>query len=332
MASGPSVKVGGTLFADYAYISSPESIDGDGHAFHPQVFNVTRSYLNITGNLSKALAFRFTPDIARETGAGSSLNGSLVFRVKYAYLQTNLDQWTAPGTWVRFGVQQTPFLDFQEGIYRYRFQGTMFAEREGFLTSADAGVSFHSNLPHDYGDIHVGIYNGETYRKAEVNDQKAFEMRGTLRPFASGGPVLKGLRVTGYYRADHYVRNAERNRAIIGATFEHKLVNLGADYLRASDQVSASAAQANAAGYSFWATPKAGNGWEGLLRFDRLTPNRSLSDQTRTRTLVGAAYWVPLPAGVSTAFLLDYDRLVTKGLTQNPPSDTRIALHALLSF
>ncbi len=26
-------------------------------------------------------------------------------------------------------MQQTPFIDYTEGIYRYRFQGTTFAER-----------------------------------------------------------------------------------------------------------------------------------------------------------------------------------------------------------
>ena len=39
----------------------------------------------------------------------------------------------------------------------------MFAEREGFYNSADAGASFHYNLPSNYGDVHVGVYNGENY-------------------------------------------------------------------------------------------------------------------------------------------------------------------------
>ena len=44
-------------------------------------------------------------------------------------------------------MQQTPFIDYTEGIYRYRFQGTIFTEREGYMTSSDFGVSFHSTLP-----------------------------------------------------------------------------------------------------------------------------------------------------------------------------------------
>ena len=65
-----------------------------------------------------------------------------MFRVKYAYLQTNLDDWTGRGSYARFGIQQTPYLDFLESIYRYRFQGTMFTERIGLFASADAGVSY----------------------------------------------------------------------------------------------------------------------------------------------------------------------------------------------
>ncbi len=118
------------------------------------------------------MAFRITPDVARETGAGTSLNGSLVFRLKYAFAQVNLDDWMPKGSWVRLGIQQTPWLDYEEGIYRYRFQGTMFAEREGYFASADAGASFHYTLPDDWGDVHAGVYNGENYNKAEVEQRE----------------------------------------------------------------------------------------------------------------------------------------------------------------
>ena len=142
----PSIRVGATLFADYTYTTSPTATDTDGNTYHPSQFNVARSYLNITGNISHIVGFRFTPDIVRESGTGSTLNGSLTFRVKYAYAQMNLDDWMEKGSWVRLGIQQTPWVDFEEGIYRYRFQGTVFAERIPLptaMTSSDAGVSFH---------------------------------------------------------------------------------------------------------------------------------------------------------------------------------------------
>src|SRR5580765_6100730 len=227
----PSIKVGVTLYADYSYTQSPETTDADGNIINPSAFNVSRSYINITGNISHIVAFRITPDVVRQSGllslgSGSSIsNDSLVFRIKYAFAQINLDDWMTRGSWVRLGIQQTPLLDYEEGIYRYRFQGTTFTEREGFYNSADAGVSFHTNFPSNYGEVHAGYYNGEGYAKPEANDQHAFDIRGTLRPFAQGAPVLRGLRVTGFYVADDYVKGAERKRAVGQLTYEHQYIN-----------------------------------------------------------------------------------------------------------
>src|SRR5918912_932009 len=79
----PKINLGATIFADYTYQDSPQTKDADGNTIHPSAFNVTRAYINVTGNLNHYLGFRITPDIARETGSGSSLSGSLNFRVKY---------------------------------------------------------------------------------------------------------------------------------------------------------------------------------------------------------------------------------------------------------
>src|SRR3954453_5977012 len=156
----PSFKVGATIFADYTFNQSPEVKDADGNTIHNSSFNVSRAYINVTGNLNHRISWRITPDIARESGTGSSLNGSYTFRLKYAYAQFNLDDWLGKGSWTRFGMQQTPWVDFMEGVYRYRFQGTIFEDREGDLSSSDVGASLHYNLPANYGDIHGGVYNG----------------------------------------------------------------------------------------------------------------------------------------------------------------------------
>src|SRR5213593_240984 len=200
----PSIRVGAVIYPDYTYTLNPETTDGAGNTIHFSQFNISRSYINITGNISHIVAFRITPDVARETSTFSNLVGSLEFRIKYAYAQFNLDDWMTKGSYARFGIQQTPWLDFAEGVYRYRFQGTMFVEREGYFASADAGASFHYQLPSNYGDVHVGVFNGENYNKAEVNNEKSFQIRGTLRPFANPATpeLLHGLRGHVFYDAD----------------------------------------------------------------------------------------------------------------------------------
>src|ERR1700732_4215860 len=93
----PSVKVGVTLYTDYTYQQNPQVTDGDLNTINPSGFNVSRSYINITGNLNHIVSFRITPDVTRESGlvtlgTGSTVsNDSLVFRIKYAFGQFNLD-------------------------------------------------------------------------------------------------------------------------------------------------------------------------------------------------------------------------------------------------
>jgi hypothetical protein len=344
----PSIKVGAVIFADYTYNSDPTTKDQDGNTIHADGFQVTRSYINVTGNISHFVAFRITPDITRENFAGLTpapgLAGSYVFRLKYAFAQFNMDDWMTKGSWVRFGLQQTPFVDYTEGIYRYRFQGTTFAEREGFLTSSDNGVSFHYNIAKNYGDVHVGYYNGDGYSKPEANDQQAFQIRGTLRPFATSTPVLRGFRITGFYDGDNYVKNDEKTRAIFEATFEHKYLNAGYDYLNATDQTLKVNPKIKSSGYSFWFTPKSTIGLEGLFRYDHYTPTTSTTgappavgtpafDQRyRYRTIVGVAYWFKHQGAVSSALMLDYDGFNQDHLVPAQPKQNKIALHALINF
>lgn len=328
----PSIRVGATIFADYTYTTDPEVTDADGNTIRNSAYNVTRAYINVTGNISHIVAFRITPDVVRDTDVGSSLNGSLAYRLKYAYAQFNLDDWMTRGSYARFGIQQTPYLDFAEAIYRYRFEGTMFAEREGYFASADGGASFHYQLPRNFGDIHVGHYNGDNYNRAEINDQKALMIRGTVRPFAAAPLlVLRGLRLTGFYDGDAYVRDGPRTRAIGMVSFENTYLNAAFEYLSAADQPSVTRPKVDSQGYSIWATPRSTIGWEGLLRYDHLTPNDGDTSQTRDRTILGIAYWFPHQGNVSAAMLLDYD---SQTFSTNPalPSVKRVGVHGLINF
>jgi len=328
----PAIKVGATIFTDYTYTDEPTTTDADGNTIHPASFNIGRAYVNITGNVSHRIAFRITPDISRltTTGATTSLDGSLVIRLKYAYGQFNLDEAWGKGSWVRLGQHQTPWVNFMEDVYRYRFQGTIFADREGFLSSSDVGLSAHYSLPGNYGEVHVGYYNGDTYTKAEANDQKAIQGRVSFRPLPMAG-VLKGLRITAFYDDDHYVKSDVRTRLLYAATFEHKYVNAGVEHLDTDDQTTAVATEVKGTGYSIWATPKFPKGWEALLRLDHLKPNKDV-DAAKDRKILGVAYWFKVLQGpVSAAILLDYEN-VSYDAALAKPDETRYAVHTLFNF
>jgi hypothetical protein len=143
----PSIRVGGTLFADYTYTLAPETTDADGNLVNPNAFSVVRAYINVSGQVNHLFSFRITPDLSRESGTGSSLAGSMVFRLKYGFAQLNLDDWMWRGSFVHGGMIPTPYVEFEESIYRYRFQGPVFVDRETFLPSADLGAAFRTQFP-----------------------------------------------------------------------------------------------------------------------------------------------------------------------------------------
>ena len=331
------IQVGAVLFYDYTYTKAPHSVDAAGQEISRNAFNVTRTYLNVRGRISRHIQFRITPDIRPETGSGSSLSGSLSFRLKYGYAQFDLSEWTSgwTNTWVRGGIQQTPFIDAEEPVYRYRFQGTLFAERDGGMSSADAGVSFHTDLPNRYGDVHVGLYNGEGYGRFEANDQKAVMLRATVRPLPEADPRLAGLRLTAYVHRDRALRGADRSRFIGAVWLEQPRFNFGAEYLTRADQASPTAATVDSSGYSVFLTPffqEKGRGLEALLRYDELRPDTRLDGRQR-RTIAGLAYWFPHPGGSGTAaLLLDYERVAYSGLPTPRPTDERVFVHGLISF
>lgn len=345
----PAVKVGGTIFADYTYQLLPTSKDADGNTIHPNAFNLSRAYINVTGNISHWVSFRITPDVVRVgsiTGSDGKpvslpgLTGTLTYRLKYAYGQINFDdlantpmrgmaQWK--GSWVRLGMQQTPIVDYEETVYRYRFQGTVFVDREGFLTSSDLGGSLHVAFPENYGDFHVGVYNGEGYTAPEANDQKAIQGRLSIRP-APMVPILKGLRLTGFFDHDHYIRDARKDRGVLDLSFEHPYLNFGMTYLKAKDQnASASKPEVIAEGYSVWATPRTPIGIEALLRYDYLKPVHGTA-QRKDRMIGGLSYWFPVQKGIAAALLLDYEQVRYRNFAPAKPKEERYALHTLFNF
>jgi hypothetical protein len=329
----PVIRIGATIFGDFTVTTEPKGTDVDGNSFTPSAFNIGRAYINVTGNISHLIAFRVTPDIVRETGTGSTNAGSYVYRLKYAYAQFNLDDWMARGSYARFGMQQTPWVDFMETVYRYRFQGTIFEDRESFLSSSDVGVTFRYNFQQNYGDVLAGFYNGENYNRAETNDQKAFMVRGTVRPLPLGAPAIRGLRVTGFYDKDAYVQNAERRRGVFALTFEHAKVNAAFDYLWASDQTRVINPKLDSNGFSVWVTPKTTKGWEGLLRFDHLERETTATVKgTTDRTIAGVSYWFPRQGNVSTVLLLDYEQVNNKDYLPVRVDEKRWAVHMLVNF
>jgi hypothetical protein len=330
----PTIKIGSTIFTDYTHTQKPQAKDADGNTISEQLQRLPRLHQRDGQRLAHRRIPRHARYLPRDQSAAPPTQPCLPHQMRLCADQPrrlDAEGLGPPG-------HSTDAIHRLPETLRYRFQGTVFVEREGYLTSSDAGVSFHTTFPRNYGDIHVGLYNGDGYARAEANDQKAVQIRGTLRPLPMNS-ALRGLRLTGFYDADHYVANAERTRAIFNAVFEYRFVNAGFDYLATNDQQSAAPvakADVRGRGWSIFVIPKFGRGFEGLVRYDHMRPDveNSLAggNGVNKRTIAGLAYWFPHQGSVSSALLFDVENVTFSEFTTGKPAQQRLALHALIAF
>ena len=180
----PAVTFGVVSFLQYA----AELHEQDGY----NAFDVTRGYLNIQARLSDRIKVRFTPDVRPTTDA--SLDRNLALRLEYASLDVQVNDSVA----VMFGLHEMPWLTYEESVNRYRVLGPFFSERLGLLPGAtDLGASIKAST--DTIDVHVGVYNGEGYGRAEIDKFKSIDGRATFRPFGEDSQLSK-VSISGFYQ------------------------------------------------------------------------------------------------------------------------------------
>jgi hypothetical protein len=275
IAPAPVVTFGVVSFLQYL----AELHEQDGY----NAFDVTRGYFDVHARLTDRVRVRFTPDVRPTTDA--SLATNMALRLEYAYLEGKVSDSTS----VIFGMHETPWLTFEESVNRYRVQGPMFAERVGLIPGpSDLGASvWHRG---DRTEVHVGIYNGEGYGRAEADKYKSVQGRVTVRPFSDKG-ALGSVHLSGFYSYGWYARDRPRNVAIVMGSYENPHVAATAQYLSATDNPFI-ARDVERRGMSFFGEGRQGpTGWAGIGRVDFFDPDASNDSDMRRRYIFGGAHW-----------------------------------------
>jgi hypothetical protein len=273
--TSPAVNFGVMSFLQY----SAELHEQDGY----NAFDVTRGYFDVHARLSPRVRARFTPDVRPTTDA--TLDTNLALRLEYAYLEADVSKHTS----FVFGMHETPWLTFEESTNRYRVQGPMFAEREGLIPGpSDVGASVWARG--DRAEVHVGVYNGEGYGRAEEDKYKSVQGRVSVRAFADD-TAGSSVHVSGFYSYGWYARDRPRNVAIVMGSYENPHVAATAQYLSATDNPFI-ARDVERRGMSFFGEGRQGpTGWAGIGRVDMFDPDASNENDSTRRYTVGGAHW-----------------------------------------
>jgi len=197
-------------------------------------FDVTRAYLTLSGRLSERVTGRITTDAVREDGA------ELEVRLKYAFATYALP---VEGLTARFGLTQTPFVEFEEAVWEHRMQGSVPADRFKFLSSADLGLAVDGVWgAGDQVQTTVGVYNGEGWAQGNPDAGKDLMARATVRLAGSNDPgSLGGLRLTGYGQVGRPTGGGTRQRGLGMLHWRSRRVTLSAQVLHTRDRVDPAA-------------------------------------------------------------------------------------------
>ena len=157
----PTVNVGGTIFADYTYMQEPTVNGSDGQPGPSNAFNVTRAYINVTGQINHLIAVphharrrarRPGPRRRGRPGHHRDADVPSQVRLRTAELQRLHDQGlVVPARTAADALHRLRRGHLPLPVRRHRCSRTAKA----FLTSSDLGASVHWNVPGNFGDIHA---------------------------------------------------------------------------------------------------------------------------------------------------------------------------------
>ena len=315
--------------------------NGDG--VNRNKFSVKRGYFRFTKGLMPWMDAHMTFDVSQVSDDGSSLDGSVAVRIKYAYAKFKLPDvaiFTKP--FMEVGIVHMPWLDFEEHINYYRLQDTMFVERNKTFNSADFGVTVVSLLggeidkeyqkkvndkyPGRYGSMAFGVYNGGGYHASEKNENKVLEGRLTIRPLPDIVPGLQfsyfGLTGKGNKDTD-----PDWTTNLGFASFEHEYVVLTGQYYWGKGNQGGSD-ENDKDGYSIFTEIKPMNKFSIIGRYDKFDPNTDVDDDDNTRYIIGAAYH--LDKLHKNMIVLDYDSVSYEDSSKEDDKRIQLTLQVAL--
>jgi len=311
-------QVGGVVYSNYSY-----QVHADSAGVHQNAFNVERAYFNFTRKFEGGIATRITGDVYRDS------NGSINDRLKYAYFT-----WTPKDSHIdfRFGETQTPWLDWEEGLWGYRMQGTMPMERAGYQTSSDIGLGIDGAWAEQKFNMQASLMNGEGYHAPEGGKYKDVGLRASLRlvPSDEGGS-RGGLRVTVLGEAGKNNAGGARNRILGMLSYKSKVLLLAGEVARATNSADSVSADVKGNLFAVYGTLTPKDSKIGIIaRVDNVDPNTGVANDATTRFIGGLSYKL----SPNVLLLADLDNVSFQGTpsVQTKSRSSTLYFHTQFTF
>jgi len=199
---------GGKMFTDLTV----KDVDG----VKTQGLNLTRFYLDTKYKKNNWLA-RVTTDINNEQPNATGLKRQMNVFLKYAYLEGTFSD----ALQLRLGLSHTPWIDYEQKLWKHRFVAKVASDHYKFDDSADYGIGLKGKLADGLVNYWVTLTNGAGYSKPNSNGSMDYNTRLTIKP-------IKGLDISGQYRAGY--RGKKATTAAVTPAAKETLMQFLASY------------------------------------------------------------------------------------------------------
>jgi len=323
-AQSPQVTVTGVGYANFGYslhVDSSLAVPG-----HDNNFDISRSYVNVLGKFSNGVSTRVTVDEDSRAAAANQYT----IRLKFAYAAWQPNG-KGPLTF-RFGLTQTPWIDFEETIWDYRMQGPIAVDRNHILLPSDFGAAVDGTWKSDLVNMQAGIYNGEGYAGAPGDQGKDVEARVSVRLAKSDLPGrVGGLRLTGYAGLGNQTGGGARRRFLGMVSYKSKAVTVAGEIEAGQDSTAPATPKLKHRLISIFGVYNIPRSSAALIaRYDRFDPSAdststatnsaaNLAVNAQNRVIVGASYAV----SPNLRVLLDADLNAVEHGATNPFDKSR---------
>lgn len=294
------VSAHGRVYAHYGYVVSDPDPTMEGYS----EFAITRAYFTLKAEFIEnaeapfKLRAKATLDVANLakflTGEVTAKTTSIAY-LKYAYGEIGNFNFMPGDLYFRFGQQPTPYIGYENKLWKFRYVGKVLSDHTKYLNSADLGLCVGYKFPKKLGDIQAIYMNGEGYKTIEVNKFKDFGVRLSVFPLSTlGWGYLSDLGVHVYYQKGKPADNQVRDRILAGGSYKFKGIGFMGQYLATKDGSSSTPIKGK--GYSTWLWVDLGKFLTksksfGIIgKYDKMDPDTATANDAETYIIGGGYY------------------------------------------
>jgi len=310
---------------------------------------VDRAYFTAKYYFNNDWMMRLTTDIGHESSLGKKQNVYL----KYAYLEGKL---VGKAAVLRLGQSHTPWIDYEQGLWKHRYVAKVMSDTYKFDTSADLGLGLKGKVADGIVDYFVTATNGSGYGNGARNAGADYSARLGFHPIDGldiDFQYLNGLHGTKTSVTGAGSAGIKSSLAQAMISYGTKEFRVGGNYLVNKDKAQAAAAssthggnasaafktaaisdEVKSTGMALWGWAKLPDTQFGAFgRFESLKNEMStagVANPTKekvTRYVAGLEY-SPIK-NITFAAVVDATKLTNRGgVTTTTDKDTRFGLYS----